>query len=589
VAVAFGLLTLGVGMSRVPLHGLTGQTRLGGSVTAWLTTAAALVPAAAVGALLAARRPRNPIGWILLTVFLLISAPVSDYLVLDYRMYHGTLPLGWLAVGLTNSWPVLAVLITILLWVFPDGRFPSGRWRRVSAGLAVAGVVLALVVSAGLDAAAAGHAISVDSGGNLISPLPRPLVIFGRVVFVGILASWAAWIIAQVLAFRRASGVRRQQLKWLCSGAAACVTSIVLPGQLADDLISPVGTAALPVCIAVAVLKYRMYAIDRIISRVISYAIITAVLGAIFAGLVILATGLFPSKTPVAVAAATLVAAALFNPLRRRVQRAVDRHFNRARYNAEALVTAFNARLRQIVDLDAVQADLAGTVHQAFEPAHISVWLAATQETERPSSRHQPPGSGHQLSARPPGDELVPAAGIDDPVRGDAAFLRPAGAVALPVQLAGGVRVGVDGEHAAHRRGQPQQLGRRVPALRPAVDLHGDPFGRTRAEHRPGVERRFRPPAAPAAQQPSGAVAEHIHVRVAYCGHHPLGHRPGGHPQLGMHAGHHDVEPAQQVLALVQRAVVQDVDLDPGQDPERRELAVQRVDQLELIAKPFGR
>jgi hypothetical protein len=397
-AVAFGLLTLGVGMSRVPLHGLTGQTRVGGSVTAWLTTAAALVPAAAVGALLAARRPRNPIGWILLTVFLLISAPVSDYLVLDYRMYHGTLPLGWLAVGLTNSWPVLAVLITILLWVFPDGHLPSGRWRRVSAALAVAGVVLALIVSAGLDAAAAGHAISVDPGGNLISPLPGPLVIFGRVVFVGILLSWAAWLIVQLLALRRASGVRREQLKWLCSGAVACVTSIVIPGQLADDIISPFGVAALPVCIAVAVLKYRLYAIDRIISRVISYVVITAVLGGIFAGLVILATQVFPVKTPVAVAAATLVAAALFNPLRRRVQRAVDRRFNRARYNAEALVTAFNARLRQSVDLDVVQADLLGAVHQAFEPAHISVWLAAGQDAERPrtASRPREPGSGHQ-------------------------------------------------------------------------------------------------------------------------------------------------------------------------------------------------
>jgi hypothetical protein len=259
-------------------------------------------------------------------------------------------------------------------------------------------VVLALIVSAGLDAAAAGHAISVDPGGNLISPLPGPLVIFGRVVFVGILLSWAAWLIVQLLALRRASGVRREQLKWLCSGAVACVTSIVIPGQLADDIISPFGVAALPVCIAVAVLKYRLYAIDRIISRVISYVVITAVLGGIFAGLVILATRVFPVKTPVAVAAATLVAAALFNPLRRRVQRAVDRRFNRARYNAEALVTAFNARLRQSVDLDVVQADLLGAVHQAFEPAHISVWLAAGQDAERPrtASRPREPGSGHQ-------------------------------------------------------------------------------------------------------------------------------------------------------------------------------------------------
>jgi ABC-type bacteriocin/lantibiotic exporter with double-glycine peptidase domain len=125
----------------------------------------------------------------------------------------------------------------------------------------------------------------------------------------------------------------------------------------------------------VAVLKYRLYAIDRIISRVISYAIITAVLAGVFAGLVLLATDVLPFKAPVAVAASTLAAAALFNPLRRRVQRAVDRRFNRARYNAEAVAAAFTARLRQTVDPDTAQDDLVATVHRAFQPAHISVWL----------------------------------------------------------------------------------------------------------------------------------------------------------------------------------------------------------------------
>ena len=126
----------------------------------------------------------------------------------------------------------------------------------------------------------------------------------------------------------------------------------------------------------VAVLKYRLYAIDRIISRVISYAIVTAVLGGMFAGLVLLATEVLPFKAPVAVAAATLAAAALFNPLRRRVQHAVDRRFNRARYDAETLVAAFTARLRQTVDLDTVQGDLVGVVDAAFQPAHVSVWLS---------------------------------------------------------------------------------------------------------------------------------------------------------------------------------------------------------------------
>ena len=136
-------------------------------------------------------------------------------------------------------------------------------------------------------------------------------------------------------------------------------------------------------CISVAVLKCRLYAIDRVISRVISYAIITAVLGGIFAGLVVLATQVLPFKEPVAVAASTLVAAALFNPLRRRVQHGVDRRFNRARYNAEAVVAAFHTRLRRTIDPDTVRGDLVGTVHQAFEPAHVSVWLAAANSAEQ--------------------------------------------------------------------------------------------------------------------------------------------------------------------------------------------------------------
>ena len=123
-------------------------------------------------------------------------------------------------------------------------------------------------------------------------------------------------------------------------------------------------------------LKYRLYAIDRIISRVISYLIITAVLAGGFAVLVLFATSVLPVRAPVAVAAATLAAAALFNPLRRRVQHAVDRRFNRTRYNAEAVVASFTAQLRQTVDLDAMQSELSSAVHHAFQPAHVSIWSA---------------------------------------------------------------------------------------------------------------------------------------------------------------------------------------------------------------------
>jgi len=135
-----------------------------------------------------------------------------------------------------------------------------------------------------------------------------------------------------------------------------------------------IGVAALPVSIGVAILKYRLYDIDRIISRAVAYAIVTGLLVGVYAGLVLLATRVMSVHTPVAVAAATLAAAALFNPVRRRVQLAVDRRFHRARYDADQMVAAFAARLKDTVDLDSVRGDLADVVHRALEPAHVSVW-----------------------------------------------------------------------------------------------------------------------------------------------------------------------------------------------------------------------
>ncbi len=136
------------------------------------------------------------------------------------------------------------------------------------------------------------------------------------------------------------------------------------------------GLAALPVSMGVAILRYRLYEIDRIISRTLAYAIVTGLLIGLYAGLVLLATQVFRFHGTVAVAASTLVAAALFSPLRRRVQRAVDRRFDRARYNADQIVAVFAARLKDAVDLDAVRDDLAATIHQALQPATVSVWVS---------------------------------------------------------------------------------------------------------------------------------------------------------------------------------------------------------------------
>jgi hypothetical protein len=134
--------------------------------------------------------------------------------------------------------------------------------------------------------------------------------------------------------------------------------------------------AALPVSIGVGILKYHLYDIDRLISRTLAYALVTGLLVGVYAGIVTLATGVLPFSSPVGVAASTLAAAALFNPLRRRVQRIIDRRFNRARYDAQTIVAAFAARLKDAVDLDLVRDDLAGVVQQTLEPAHLSVWMS---------------------------------------------------------------------------------------------------------------------------------------------------------------------------------------------------------------------
>jgi hypothetical protein len=188
---------------------------------------------------------------------------------------------------------------------------------------------------------------------------------------------WLSFVGHQVLSWRRASGEHRQQLKWLACGAVVALGLSLLGNVVSSNVVSRllvVSVVALPAGIGVGILKYRLYDIDKIISRTLAYALVTGLLAGLYAGLVLLATQVLGLHTPVAVAASTLAAAALFSPLRRRVQRAVDRRFNRARYDADQMVTAFAARLKDTVDLDSVQDDLASVVTKALEPAYVSVW-----------------------------------------------------------------------------------------------------------------------------------------------------------------------------------------------------------------------
>ncbi len=342
-----------------------------------------------VGFVVASRRPGNPIGWLVLgcLTFELLFLDGGLYATLA-RMPGYRLPTGALVWLLAYSWFILGVLPLVIL-LFPDGKLPSPRWRwplRVYLTIlcGYAGAVYAEItyvsVSSHPQLAANGSLVAVNNPHGWIGVLTR---VIGPVFA----AFWLSFVLAQALSWRRSSGERRQQLKWLLMGAAVLAFGQLLSQvvQAADPTMSPlvstvlnvvtsVCDAALPVGLAIAIFRYRLYDIDRIISRTLAYAVVTAVLAGLYAGLVLLATQVLDLTSQVAVAAATLAAAALFNPLRRRVQHRVDRRFNRARYDADNTVTAFAARLQDATDPDAVRSDLIGTVQHALEPARVSLW-----------------------------------------------------------------------------------------------------------------------------------------------------------------------------------------------------------------------
>jgi hypothetical protein len=348
------------------------------------------VASAALGLVIVRRQPGNPIGWLLVGcgVLALLVGDAELYAVLDYRIHHGALPGGRAAVFAEASSFLAAVLCGLAVWLFPDGTLPSRRWRWVLWAYLAASAMFMANQFIEQSTVLTVPQLRVDvSGSPLNNPNPAGALaqvadITGKALLV-IAALWVWFVARQVAGYQRAAGERRQQLKWLMSGSAICVVGIVVaikagnysgPAAQAVLALGLLGVGALPASIGVAILRYRLYDIDRIISRTLAYAIVTGLLIGLYAGLVLLATQVFLFHSTVAVAAATLAAAALFNPVRRRVQRAVDRRFNRARYDTERTVAAFAARLKGAVDLDSVREDLAGVVQRALEPAHISIW-----------------------------------------------------------------------------------------------------------------------------------------------------------------------------------------------------------------------
>ena len=351
-----------------------------------------MVAYAVAGTILASRRPANPVGWFLLTIGL---ATGLRGLAGEYARYalagphHPGHPGGVWAAWYVN-WSLILLFpagqLTFLLLLFPDGRPLTRRWWAVfwaAAGLSGAFLVMTWLAP-----------VPVTLGGGLPN-VPNPTAIRGLShLLYGVLGG-GIWIfsfvflllavVSVVLRYRRSAGEERLQLKWF-----ACATAVSLGLIFALLPVAPMGTAgqaiydlaivagiglALPVAIGIAVLKYRLYAIDKIISRTVSYTLVTGLVVGVYLGCIALLTRVLPVRGSVGVAVSVLAAAALFSPLRRRVQSLVDQRFDRGRYNAERVVTQFSVQLRDQVDIDVLGEDLRGVVDHVLAPAHLSLWL----------------------------------------------------------------------------------------------------------------------------------------------------------------------------------------------------------------------
>jgi hypothetical protein len=369
---------------------------LDGDWTGSFGPALSMLPFLAVAALVVRRRPGNPVGPLLATVaFLLATGGLAEHLALRSLGR----PLGTWSAWYGEWWwvPMLTLLLVVIPLTFPDGQLLSRRWRWV---LYVVGCTATIAVVAAwfqseLPIGTGDHGVSTIT--NPIGSAPWPEMeeaLPGWVFFATFLPAVLLGVVSVVLRFRRSHGVERQQLKWaafglgvmgtgfLANGAADALFGVRLPGVLETLLIS-----AVPIAFGFAILRYRLYDIDRIISRTAVYVLLTVLLVAVYAGSVVTLQGVLRPVTggsDLAVAASTLVVVALFHPVRTRLQLVVDRRFHRSRYDAQQMVTTFAARLRDEVDLDSLEADLREVVTVAVAPSHAWLWTPQDRHATEP-------------------------------------------------------------------------------------------------------------------------------------------------------------------------------------------------------------
>jgi hypothetical protein len=347
-----------------------------------------------VGAVIVAHRPGNAMGWIFSAIGLLTATGVvaAEYTAYVYRTRAGSAP-GMVLAAAYNAWwwyPTLALVLVFTPLLFPTGRLLSARWRPVAVAAAVGTATIIALSVLQPTFQDEDHPIRNPIG---IAGIPDPEAgALGAVLFGLLLLCSVAAVLSVVLRFHRSRGVERQQLKWFTYAAALMgvfllLTDYLFPQSLVVELLYGLAVALVPVAAGIAVLRYRLYDIDRLVNRTLVYGALTALLGAVYAGAVLVLGQLFGgvggNPPSWAVAGVTLAVAALSQPARRRTQAVVDRRFNRRKYDAEATIQAFSTRLRDQIDLDTLATELLAVVDQTMEPTRVSLWL-------RPSAHGSP-------------------------------------------------------------------------------------------------------------------------------------------------------------------------------------------------------
>ena len=380
-------LTVACALSLPVLTMLNEQTE---SLIVILPVGAWVVTSSTVGALIVSRRPENPIGWILCVSSFLLAFTVFSSLYAFYTLVirPGSLPAGevaaWFSTWVLN--PTYWLFIYLFL-LFPNGRLLSRRWRLL---LWTNGVLMAMGIAveafspgpiASLEPATVRNPLGVEAAAEVFAVVGE----LGSYLFTALLV---VSVVSVCLRFRRAGGIERQQIKWLAYAAAllGVVAIVAMLGEvlLGDSrwwffLMAVLSLFGVPISIGAAVLRYRLYDIDVIINRTLVYGALTATLVATYFGGIVLLQRVFVvltgEKSTLAVVASTLVIAALFNPLRRRIQSFIDRRLYRRKYDARKTLEAFSAKLRNETDLEALNNELVGVVRETMQPAHVSLWL----------------------------------------------------------------------------------------------------------------------------------------------------------------------------------------------------------------------